>query len=76
MTANRMIELMNRSPFAPLEIHLNDGTSIRVAEPFQIATLRNSPTCTIYEEGDRMRIVAFRNISEVITAINGDPEGR
>jgi hypothetical protein len=70
MTANQMIDLMNRSPFAPLEIHLSDGAAIRIEEPFQISTARNSPTCTIYE-GERMRIVAFRNITEVVTAVNG-----
>jgi hypothetical protein len=72
MTANHIIELMNRLPFEPLEIHLSDGTSIRVEQPYQISTARNSPTCTIYEEdGERMRIVSFRNITEVITTANG-----
>ncbi|HEY2760081.1 MAG TPA: hypothetical protein VGI75_05040 [Pirellulales bacterium] len=72
MNASQMIDLMNRSPFAPLEIHLNDGNSIRVEEPFQIATLRNSPTCIIYENDSRTRFVAYRNITEVITStVNG-----
>ena len=72
MNATQMIELMNRSPFVPLEIHLSDGASIRVEEPFRIATSRSSPTCTIYEGEDRMRIVAFRNVTEVITSpVNG-----
>ena len=67
MNASQLIELMNRTPFEPLEIHLNDGTSIRVEHPYQIATRPNSPTCIIFEEDDRMRFVAYRNISEVIT---------
>jgi hypothetical protein len=72
MTANQMIDLMNRSPFAPLEIHLSDGASIRIEQPFQIATTRNSPTCVVYEGDDRMRILSFRNITEVITtSVNG-----
>jgi hypothetical protein len=68
MNATRIIELMNRSPFQPLEVHLNDGTSILVEHPYQIATKRNSPTCTIYDAEDRMHVVSYRNISEVITA--------
>ena len=68
MNATHMIELMNRVPFEPLEIHLNDGMLIRVEQPFQIATRPNSPSCVIYDEDDRMRIVAYRNITEVITA--------
>ena len=68
MNATHMIELMNRVPFEPLEIHLSDGTRIRVEQPFQIATRPNSPSCVIYDEDDRMRIVAYRNITEVITA--------
>ena len=68
MNATHMIELMNRVPFEPLEIQLSDGTRIRVEQPFQIATRPNSPSCVIYDEDDRMRIVAYRNITEVITA--------
>ena len=68
MNATQIIELRNRTPFAAFEIHLTDGVHIKVEEPWQIATFPNSPSCTIYDAGDRMRIVAFRNITEVITA--------
>jgi len=68
MTAAQMINLMNRTPFEPLEIHLSDGTRIRVEHPYNIATGQNSPTCIIYQDDDRMRIVAYHNITEVITA--------
>jgi hypothetical protein len=61
------IELMNRIPFEPPEIHLSDGTRIRVEQPCQIATRPNSASCTIYDEDDRMRIVAYRNVTEIIT---------
>jgi hypothetical protein len=71
MTANQMIELMNRRPFEPLEIHLSDGERIRVEQPYEISTRPNSPSCIIYTEDERMRVVAYRNITEVITAING-----
>ena len=66
MNATQIIELMNRVPFEPFEIHLNDGAQIRVDQPYQIATRPNSATCTIYDEDDRTRYVAYRNISEVI----------
>ena len=68
MNATQMIELMNRTPFEPLEIHLSDGTRIRVEHPYNIATRQDSPTCIVFDESDRMRIVAYRNITEVITA--------
>ena len=68
MTASQMIELMNRTPFEPLEIHLSDGTEIRVEHPYEIATRPNSASCTVYRPDGLMRIVAFRNITEVITA--------
>jgi hypothetical protein len=71
MTANQLIELMNRSPFVAIEIHMSDGNFLRVTEPYQIATARNSATCTIYEGVDRMRVVSFRNITEVVTTVNG-----
>jgi hypothetical protein len=60
---------MNRTPFEPLEIRLDDGTTINVEHPYQVATERNSATCTIYDDDDdRMHIVAFRNIAEIVTA--------
>jgi hypothetical protein len=68
MNATQMIELMNRTPFEPLDIHLSDGTRIRVEHPYQIATRPDSPTCIVFDEPDRMRFVAYRNITEVITA--------
>ncbi len=67
MTAAKMIELMNRTPFEPLEIHLSDGTTIRVEHPYEIATQPKGSSCVIYDENERMRIVAYRNITEVIT---------
>ena len=72
MTANQLIQLKNRSPFSQLEIHLSDGASIRVEQPYHVATRRNSPTCVIYEDDERMRFLAFRNITDVITtSVNG-----
>lgn len=68
MNASQMIELMNRTPFESLEIHLSDGSRIVVEQPFQISTSRNSPSCTVYDAHDHMRIVAYRNITEIITA--------
>lgn len=67
MTANQLIELMNRSPFEPLEIHLADRTTINVEHPYQIATKPHSQACVIYEDDERMRFVAYRNITEIIT---------
>jgi hypothetical protein len=67
MTSNRILELMNRTPFMPLEIHLSDGTTIRVEDPFDIAVRPHSPDFTVFEE-ERWRFVACRNIREVITA--------
>jgi hypothetical protein len=67
MNASQLIELMNRTPFTPFEIHLNDGSQIAVEHPWQVATFRNSPVCTIYESEERTRIVAFRNITQFVT---------
>jgi hypothetical protein len=75
MTANQMIELMNRSPFAPLEIHLSDGAKIRVEHSYEIATKPNSAICIVYD-GELARFVSFRNVTEVITApVNGAQQG-
>jgi hypothetical protein len=71
MTANQIIDLMNRSPFEPLEIHLSDGASIRVEHPYEIATKPNSAICVVYD-GELARFVSFRNITQVVTVpLNG-----
>ena len=67
MTANRILELMNRIPFIPLEIHLNDGAIIRVENPYDIAVRPHGSDCIIFED-DRWRFVACGNIAEIITA--------
>ena len=36
-------------------------------EPWQISTSRNSPVCVIFDADERMRIISFRNITEVVT---------
>lgn len=66
MNASQLIEVMNRRPFQPFEIHLSDGERVRVDEPFQVSTARNSPSCTVYDTEDRMRIISYRNITEII----------
>ena len=70
MTANRLLELMNRTPFQPMEIRLCDGTRISVGAPFDISTSSNSPTCTIYEDREQIRVVSIRNITEVVTTVS------
>jgi hypothetical protein len=72
MTASQMIKLMNRSPFEPFEIHRSDGAHIRVEHPYQIAAQPNSPTCIVIGDNDEMHFVSYRNITEVITAANGE----
>jgi hypothetical protein len=67
MNATQMIDLMNRTPFEPFEIHLSDGTHIRIEHPYEIATRPKGSACIIYDDEERMRIVAYRNITEVIT---------
>jgi len=68
MTARDMLQLMNRTPFEPLEIHLNSGTKIHVEHPYQIATRPNAAALVVYpDDEDVARFVAYRNIAEIIT---------
>lgn len=68
VTATEMLKLMNRSPFKPFDIYMNDGLKLTIDEPFKIATSRNSPCCTVYDDHDEMHIVSYRNITRVVTA--------
>jgi hypothetical protein len=71
MNATAMIDLMNRTPFEPIEIHMSDGSNIRVEHPYAIATNPKSHSCIVYQH-ERMRIIAYRNITEVITKVPAD----
>ena len=71
LTANQLIELRNRKPFDAFDVHLADGANIKVEEPWQISTSRDSSVCVIFDTDDRMRIISYRNITEVVTrAVN------
>ena len=72
MNATQMLSLMNRRPFQPFEIHLSDGAQIRVEQPYQIAGKPNSPACFVLGDNDEMHFVSYRNITEVLTAANGE----
>jgi hypothetical protein len=68
MTAKDMLALMNRTPFEALEIHLNNGTKIRVEHPYQIATRPSAAALVVYpDDEDVARFVSYRNIAEIIT---------
>lgn len=68
MNASTMIELVNRQPFAPIEVHLSDGEKLTVESPHLIATARNQATFTLYsDEDESARYVAYRNITQMVT---------
>ena len=68
MTASYMIELINRTPFRPLEIHLNNGAKIEVIEPYQVATAPNAAAFTVHlMDRDESRLVAYRSVAEIVT---------
>ncbi len=65
MNANQMIELLNRNPFEPIEIHLTNGTIIAIEHPYSIATAPGSSYCIIHRESEPVRYVAYRDMAEV-----------
>jgi hypothetical protein len=75
MNATQMLELMNRTPFEPLVIHLNHGAAIHVEDPFSISARGNSPTCIVFDDDGIARFIAYRNIAEVVTKdVNGSSQ--
>jgi hypothetical protein len=75
MNATQMLELLNRSPFQPLEVHLNNGTVIHVETPFAIRAIPHSATCIVFDDEGIARFVAYRNMAEVVTSdvgVNGE----
>jgi hypothetical protein len=74
MNAAQVLELVNRTPFQPLEIHLNNGRVIHVDEPFATRAVRHSPTCIVFDDEGIARFIAYRNMAEVVTSdvdVNG-----
>jgi hypothetical protein len=77
MNATQMLELLNRTPFQPLEIRLNNGTIIHIEDPFGIRAVKHSPTCIVFDDEGIARFVAYRNMAEVVTSdlgVNGAAE--
>jgi hypothetical protein len=67
MNASQILRLMNRESFEPFEIRLSDGSRIPVEHAWLISTAPNSPSCTVYEADGLARMIAYRNITEVVT---------
>jgi hypothetical protein len=67
VTSNRILELINRLPFVPLEIHLSDGARISVTYPYDIAVNPHSADFTVFED-HQLRFVSVRSITEVVTS--------
>lgn len=68
MNASQMIELVNKQPFEPLDVHLSEGEVLRVESTHLIATGRNLPTFILYsDEDESARYVAYRNITQIKT---------
>jgi hypothetical protein len=74
MNATQMLEIMNRTPFEPFILHLNNGTVIHVEQPFSIAARPNSSTCIVFDDDGIARFVAYRNIAEVVRRIGTGPD--
>jgi hypothetical protein len=71
MNATELIRLMNRTPFQPLEIHLNDGSVFTVHEPFEIAAPRTSRRFVVYA-ADRMAVIAYRDVAKITTLVTDE----
>jgi hypothetical protein len=69
MNANELLKLMNRTPFEPFEIRLSDGGRVIVEHPWEISTRPESAVCVVFVADEGMRIIAFRNITEVVTTV-------
>ena len=67
MNATQIFKLMNRDPFDSFESRMNDGGCVTVEHPRQIATTPHSASCTVYEADNLARIIAYRNIAEIVT---------
>ncbi|MEO1498211.1 MAG: hypothetical protein AAFV43_13795 [Planctomycetota bacterium] len=68
MNASTMIDIVNRQPFEPIEVHLSDGEVLTIESLHLIATGRNKPTFILYtDEDETTRYVSYRNITQVVT---------
>ena len=75
MNATQMLDLLNRTPFQPLEIRLDNGTVIHVDTAFAIRAVPHSSTCIVFDDEGIARFIAYRNMAEVVTSdlgVNGE----
>lgn len=72
MAANRIIELLERSPFVPLSIYLADGRVVSVDHPFEISVAPHAPDCIVHDL-ETVRYISIRNIIEIASRIVEPP---
>jgi len=77
MNATQILDLLNRTPFQPLEIRLNNGTVVHVDTHFAIRVVPHSSSCIVFDDAGIARFIAYRNMAEVVTSdvdVNGASE--
>lgn len=75
MTADNIIELLEREPFEPFRICLISGESYAVVNPHMVA-LAKTRVFVALPNSDRQALVSYLHISALETLSNGHPRRR
>ena len=75
MTANAIVELLEREPFEPFRICLSSGESYDVPNPHLVA-LQRTRVFIAMPNSDRQALVSYLHISALETISNGRARGR
>ena len=57
MTSERLIEMLEATPFQPFDIRLADGRAIRVQHPEFVARSPSGRTAVVFQPDDSMTIL-------------------
>ncbi len=75
MTADAIIELLERAPFEPFRICLSSGESYEITNPHLVA-LQRTRVFIAMPNSDRQALVSYPHISALETISNGRAHGR
>ncbi len=65
MTADTLLQIDNRRPFAPYTLRLNNGDVVQVDKPEHCLVTEDGKTLVFNESGGKLKFIAVPNIAMI-----------
>lgn len=75
MTADAIVDMLEREPFEPFRICLSSGESYDVRNPHMVALMKSKVFIAL-PDSERSTFVSYLHIAALETIANGQPRGK